>query len=245
MKAVMIDTREPDWAKSLKFGGLPVALQLLDAGDYWLVADDDTLIVVERKTPADFCQTMASDRLFPQAVGLAEMRKAGAWPYFMITGAITCGRDGKAVLDGKETGFEYRAIMGAILTLQELGCMVTFCAGDTDLENALTSLAKRDHKKVTPILPMREGKILGYAAAFLCGLPGIGVERAQSILAETGTAAWALVCLTDKDSNLKGVGRGMKNNIRAVLGLETNQQLGIEADDELNESIKVLALGQQ
>ena len=139
----MIDNREPTWIKNLNFGGdVSVSNTIMEAGDFWIAADDGSLLVVERKTPNDFLGTLAGDRLFVQMAGLVAMRKTGAWPYLLITGEFRQGPNGKVYTD-RETGWDWKAVQGALLSVQEMGVFVTFCAGDTDVEERVDPAIKQ------------------------------------------------------------------------------------------------------
>lgn len=244
ISAVMVDSREPDWVKNLKFGGVPVSHDILDAGDFWVVTDDNKILVIERKTPSDFLNTLKEERLFVQMAGLQGLRKEGYWPYLMITGELQRGANGHVVTD-RETGWSWNAVEGALLSIQEMGIFVTHCASDLDLESAVIRLSerKRDGKMILP--PARIGKVLGISAGFLCGLPGIGPEKVGEILQYCGTPAWALVGLTDRNSEIPGIGQGIKNNVRYTLGLKENEQMGILINEIGDEVLKILPLGAQ
>lgn len=242
--AVMIDQREPKWIKDLKFGGVGVSHDILDAGDFWVVTDDNKILVIERKTPNDLLGTLKEDRLFIQMAGLQELRKQGYWPYLLITGDLSRGANGHVVTD-RETGWSWNAIEGALLSIQEMGVFVTHCAGDTDLENAIFRLADRSREEKMILPPARIGKVLGIQAGFLCGLPGIGPEKVGQILAYCGTPAWAMVALTDATTQIPGVGQGIKNNVRYTLGLKDSEQLGIILDEKDNEVLTILPIGAQ
>lgn len=242
--AVMIDQREPDWVKKLTFSGIPVSHGMLDAGDFWVVCDDNRMLAIERKTPNDFLNTLREDRLFVQMAGLQKMRADGNWPYLMITGELSRSNTGHVMTD-RETGWSWSAVEGALLSIQEMGIFVTHCANDLDLENAIIRLAERsrDEKMILP--PARIGKVLGLQAGFLCGLPGIGPEKVGQILDYCGSPAWALVGLTDKDTQIPGVGAGIKNNVRYALGLKESEQLGVVLNDYGAETLQILPLGAQ
>lgn len=241
--ATMIDSREPDWVKNLKFSGVPVTIQTLDAGDFWVVTDDSKILVIERKTPGDFLNTLKEERLFVQMAGLQELRNQGYWPYLMITGDFKRGANGHVVTD-RETGWSWNAVEGALLSIQEMGIFVTHCAGDTDLEAAIIRLADRSREEKMILPPARIGKVLGIQAGFLCGLPGIGPEKVGDILDYCGNPAWALVALTDNTSQIPGIGQGIKNNVRFALGLKDDEQMGIILDDE-KEVLTILPKGAQ
>lgn len=243
LTAVMTDNREPDWIKKLNFGGVAVSTTILEAGDFWLAAEDGTMIVVERKTPNDFLNTLREERLFPQMAGLVEMRENGAWPYLLITGEFRITNNGKVYTD-RETGWDWKAVQGALLSIQEMGIFVTYCAGDTDVEAALLRLVNRSHKPELLVKPAKSVKFMGHQASFLCGLPDIGPDRVGPILDYCGSAAWALVALTDKTTNVPGVGEGIKNNVRYALGLSKEEQMGIVVENG-HEVLTVLPFGEQ
>lgn len=229
--AVMIDTREPDWIAKLTFDGAPVSHSVLDAGDFWVVTNDNKILVIERKTPNDFLNTLKEERLFVQMAGLQELRKQGQWPYLMITGEFKRNANGKVVTD-REAGWSWNAVEGALLSIQEMGIFVTYCTNDFDLEPAIIRLAERSRDPKIIVPPARLGKVLGVQAGFLCGLPGIGPEKVEEILGACGTPAWALAALTDKDSEIPGIGPGIKNNVRYTLGLTDSQQLIVATNDQ-------------
>lgn len=242
LTAVIIDNREPEWVKNLRFGSASVMHEILDAGDIWALTSDNKILAIERKTPGDLLNTLKDDRLFPQMAGLQELRKQGYWPYLLITGEIQRGSDGKVVID-RETGWNWNSVEGALLTVQEMGVYVAHCAGDTDLEAAVIRLAERNRDEKLIVPPARLGKVLGLQESFLCGLPGIGPEKVSAILDYCSTPAWALSGLTDSTSTIPGIGQGIKNNVRHVLGLKDREELSVINDDNGNEILKVLPKG--
>ena len=242
ISAVMIDQREPMWVKDLRFGNVPITHGVLDAGDFWVVTDDNKILCIERKTPNDFLSTLKEERLFVQMAGLQELRNQGYWPYLMITGDMHRGTNGHVVTD-RETGWLWSAVEGALLSIQEMGIFVVHCAGDTDLESSIIRLSERNRDEKMILPPARIAKVLGIQAGFLCGLPGIGPDKVTEILTACSTPAWALVALTDSVSIIPGVGPGIKNNVRFTLGLKDNEQLGIFTNDLDDEVLKTLSVG--
>jgi ERCC4-type nuclease len=242
--AVIIDQREPEWVKQLQFGGVAVSHSVLDAGDLWVLTDDNRMLVIERKTANDFLNTLKEERLFVQMAGLQELRNQGYWPYVMISGELQRGQNGHVVTD-RETGWSWNAVQGALLSIQEMGIFVTYCAHEYDLESAVIRLGERSRDEKMIIPPSRIGKVLGLQAGFLCGLPGIGPEKVGELLNYCGTPAWALVALTDADSQVPGIGPGIRNNVRYTLGLKDDEQMGILTNDRGDEVLKILPLGAQ
>jgi ERCC4-type nuclease len=178
--AAMIDSREPSWVQSLTFGGIPTVVQQLDAGDVHAVTDDGCVLMIERKTPDDFLNSLQDERLFPQLTRLVENRldeqavqgKLTTWPYLMITGQFERDSHGKIVTPGRQTNWSWDAIQGALLTIQEMGVFVVQCGSDMDFEAAIMRLGKRSRDPEFKLLPPRVPNILGAGAAILASLPG-------------------------------------------------------------------------
>lgn len=233
--ALVIDSREPDSIKNLKFDGIPVLVQMLPTGDVQALTDDGHTLVVERKTPDDFLNSLKDDRLFQQIARMTEERNAQqlsgkpitVWTYLVITDSITANHDGKAITRRGVTGWAFSAVMGAILSIQEMGCLVVFCNGENDFQDCILRLGKRNRSPEMKLLPSRPANILGPKATFLAGLPGIGIERVQEILDWSGNnLAHALSGLTDLEIKTP-VGVGLRKNIRTLLGLEDGQALEV------------------
>ena len=234
--SIIVDVYEPDWAKQLKFGGIPVVVQTLEVGDYWVATDDAKILIIERKTPDDFVGSIIDGRIFHQVAHMQAMREEGYWPYVMITGPIQRNPDG-SVFTTLDRKFVWNAVQGAKLSIQELGVPVIECGSDTDFEAAVIRLAERSRNDTVKIAPPRKPQFFGGEATLLLGLPGIGVETVGKILEYCGSAAWALSEFSDLESKLKipGVGPGMKNNIRWALGLKEDEVLVVADKSILNQ----------
>lgn len=233
IQSVIIDSREPTYVQQLKFGGAPVAVTMLPAGDIWIATDDNAMLCIERKTPDDFLNSLRDDRIFGQCAALREQTQ---WAYLLITGLFLRGADNH-VITGRLTGWDYNAVQGALLTIQELGVHVIHCTGDHDLEGAITRLANRD-RGVVHVPPARFNHVLSDAEAIIASLPGIGVERLNAINAVyplNQMAYMALLALTDTDPNIweiPGIGDGITRRIRKALGLSDGQYLFTESREE-------------
>ena len=233
--AVLIDSREPNHIKNLNFNGLPTAVTMLETGDIQAVTDDGCELLIERKTPDDFLNTLKDDRLFPQVARMTEKRNAQilagetptVWSYLVITEPMTCSHDGKVITQRGVTGWAYSAVMGAILSIQELGVHVVFCNGDADFQDCVLRLGKRNRDATMRIMPARIPNVLGPKAEFLAGLPGIGIESIQEILKwSDDNLAHALSGLTDLSIKAP-IGIQRRKTIKTLLGLEDNQSLEV------------------
>lgn len=220
--SLMIDSREPQHIQSLTFGGADIAVMPLDAGDLWVACTDDNLLVVERKTVGDFLNTLRDDRLFSQ---MAKIREVSPWAYLVICGDLREGPAGKCWVDGRESGWNWSSVSGALLTVQELGVHVLSIAGDHEYDQAVIRLANRDRSQLR-IGPARDATLVGPAETILASLPGIGPDRAQTLLSHCGTVAAAITFLTTDDKHdIPGIGYQTKLKIRKALGLQWDEAL--------------------
>lgn len=234
--AVMIDSREPDWVQRLTFGNAPTAVTALDYGDLHAVCDDGCILVIERKTPDDFLNTLKDERLFPQIARMANAKYEGQlfglsmdhlWPYLVITGQFYPGSGGKTVTPRGITGWSWSSVMGALLSVQEMGVNVVFAANDEDYENCVMIIANRLRTPETQVLPPRPPSLLGPSEQIIASLPGIGMERMKTVMTACGTAGWSLVALTDRESQIPGIPPSVKIKVRSALKLQDGEQLAI------------------
>lgn len=223
----MVDTREPQHIQALRFGLEVVIPVALDCGDLWASCDDGAMLVIERKTPNDLLASIKDGRLFQQC---AAMRDKSVWAYVVVTGILTDSLDGHVVTNNRTTGWRWTDVMGALLTCQELGVAVTFCAGDEQYEDTVLRLARRERDGEKVLAPRTASRVLTPAEQILTSLPGIGLERAQRILEHwAGNPAHSLAWLTWLDTvlEIEGVGNGTKQQVRRALGLEPDQWLTV------------------
>jgi ERCC4-type nuclease len=243
MTAIMIDQREPDNIKS-QFPD--AAITMLETGDAWVACEDGNILMIERKTSDDLLNSLRDGRLLEQISRLVEPRhnqylrgeQQTYWLYLVITGELRPNRDGKA-WTGRETGWAWNAVQGALLTIQEMGCYLVQCPSDTEYSGTVMMLSKREHKDTVDIFPQRMPMPVSAKEAFLCALPGIGIERARSILEWSGgMLAHALSGLTDMHIDAP-VGKSVRSKIRGFLGLAEQQTLEFVFDDENKEKLIV------
>lgn len=241
ISAVIIDSREPEWVQKLTFGGVPTTVMALEYGDLHVICDDDTTLIIERKTADDFLGSLASDRLMVQSAKCATARLEAqlsfetmdsVWPYLVITGTFYPSANGKVITDRGVTGWTWNSVMGALLTIQEMGTAVVFTPNNDSYEKSVMLIAARNRKPETQILPPKPPTILSPAHQIIASLPGIGMERLRAVMDYCGgMAGWALVGLTDPDFEFKGVPNSVKNSIRAALKLKQNERLAITVNE--------------
>jgi len=228
LRAVIIDSREPQWCKSLRLGSAPTTVQTLPSGDAWL-ATDDTTVVVERKTVNDLCASIADGRLLNQVV---EMRSASPWCYVVVS-EMPSVRGGEMIIHGKASRWQWRSVQGALMTVQELGVGIVWCESEADYGASLEWIASRNREGIV-VGARRDAVMQPPAEAILTALPGIAAGRAEALLKYCGSVAWALDYLTDLESeeHIPGIGPATMAAVRAALGLDDSQILSVLSREE-------------
>lgn len=231
IRSIMIDHREPPSVRRLNVDGITPVITQLDCGDIWIAAADGTLLIVERKTANDLLASIADGRLFEQS---AAMIQVSPWSVIVVEGTLMPSNDGRTLIDGVLVGWRWASVQGALQTVQELGVPVVYISDTRELAPFLIRLAGRDRGPVKTGAP-RKPELLAPGMALLMSLPGIGGDRAKTLLEQAGNAAQALSYLTDLDwtSNVIGIGDGTKNKVRDALGLDAFQKLTVITEVEL------------
>lgn len=238
--ALKIDTLEADWILRWSTNPPPILASLLianerlDTGDCKMFCADGYTLNIERKTPSDFLSSIPNDHIFDQVARMVqERRDSGEIPFLVITGEILRNpATGNCIIPGSKhgEGWSWNAVQGALLSIQEAGVPVIFCAGDMDYPDCLVRLAKRN-KTTMVINPTREIIPLTPQERVLCALEGIGPQLAEEILIKAGgNLGWALDILTDMGDDLSkipGVAKGRKQVIRKILGLAEFEKLSV------------------
>ncbi len=232
LTGAFIDSREPEHIQKLTFGGVPCVVTALEAGDLWASCDDGELLIIERKTTADLLGSIADGRLFQQA---HKMRERSQWSYLVVTGYLQPTHDGKTFVGGKPTGWDWNAVQGALLDVQETGVQIVYCEHDNSYEATVQRLAKRSRAGRVLMNTARPSRVMTAAETILTSLPGIGLERAQAILEEFETPAQALAWITWPDTvvEIAGIGNGIKGGVRRALGLTQSESLTVWSNEAL------------
>lgn len=230
LKAILIDSREPDWVKSLTWEGIPTTVTELPTGDAWLATENAT-IIVERKTITDLLASIADGRLFAQC---AEMIKVSPWCYLVITG-IPVLVTNLFRIHGRATKWTICQVEGALATVQQLGVTVIRNLASEDYGDTLQWLANRDRGPVR-VERKREAVMASPAEKVLTAIAGIGDTHAAALLEEYGTAGWAVTALTDGHAaELKGIGPAKCTTTRQAYGLDDGQILAVNLKEVSSE----------
>jgi len=239
LTTVLIDQREPAWVQSLTFGGAPTLVTLLEAGDVIATTDDGVTLVIERKTADDLIGSLKDGRLFEQ---LDRLQNQSPWCYLVICGTLVRGEGGFLVTDRGVTGWQYAALQGALLTVQELGVYVIQTT-DAQFEAAIIGLSKRSRGGTLRHKPSKALALFSPGETVLASLPGVGHERVAALLKYAGSPALALAYLTDSQlhsgEHVPGIGAITKERVRQALGLEDAWELAVIHTEDRNRLLSI------
>lgn len=225
--ACTVDSREPISVSGLQFGA-PTTVAMLDTGDFLGVCADGIVILVERKEVGDLLNSIADGRLFDQC---RRLREATPWAYLVVTGSLQPAMNGKTLANGRQYEWDWASIQGSLLTVQELGVCIIYCA-EHEYIATLHRLADRARGPVR-IAPRRAGIPLTPGEMILTSLPGIGDHLAQRILVYCPSPAWALAMLTDMaiSAPVPGIGPGIRAGVRRALGLPDDMSMSVMVNE--------------
>lgn len=223
--AVTVDQREPSLVQRQDYGA-PVSTSLLDIGTLWGVCDDGTLLAVWRISAYDLPTLIRRD-LFARA---GQLRDLTPWSYLVISGQLGPAASGTgSLIDGRESGWPWNSIQGALLEIQSLGVMVAQIQSDAEYGLLVQQLAAVKHE-AKRIEPPKDALFYTAGEAVLLSLPGIGENKLDELIRVCQTPAWALVNLCDQVDPVKiaGIGPETRRQARQALGLADGQVLTIE-----------------
>ena len=182
-----------------------LTIQRLTIGDYQI---DDRLLV-ERKTLKDFAISIIDGRLFKQMIRLANSKSEGV---LIIEG--TAG-------DIADLGITREALQGALITVSLiLGIPVLRSKDPSETAKLIVFIARQ-------IESMARGGLQrhGYKPKnnrkrklfILQGLPGVGPERAERLLAKFGSVEAAISASSSQLQSVDGIGKCIADKIRWVV----------------------------
>lgn len=154
-------------------------------------------VLIERKAPNDFLSSLGDGRLFDQAARLVAATK---FPVIALTGNLY-EENNIVITEKRDTKWNWWSVQMAIVRLQMAGCTFLQTSEEKlpELACYLWRWLQEGNKPVrrpchAPLIPLSE------EAEFLCGIPGIGPEKANEILNYTGSLTSALHFLTNRES---------------------------------------------
>lgn len=170
-------------------------IERLPVGDY--VVDD--AVTVERKSAADFAQSIVDGRLFSQAARLAASRHR---PAYIIVGQAS---------DWATLGVPRHALQGALVTLMLVFDIPLFRAADADeAARLLLYIGQQLARLRDPNLAThRVAKVKRTSARrlrLLQNLPGVGPGRARALLEHFGSIRACLSADAGALEEIRGIG---------------------------------------
>lgn len=215
--AVQISSAEPPEVKKMTFGGALTAVVGMDSPDVLVVADDGKLLAIERKTAQDFVASIQDGRLTRQ---IAVMREMTPWIYVLLDGHLQPDLVGDTLIDGQRSGWKWNAVVGAMITAQELGAVIVPCPGE--FESRVVALAERSRGDVR-LKPHRSATAVLPAEHILHALPQVGDATAAMMLGVFGMRVdLMLAYLTNNDQDDHPdakIGKSKRDKIRSAMGL--------------------------
>lgn len=212
MMTIIADWREraSGIPRALSEKGLEVRLQRLEAGDYLI----SPKIAVERKTTADFVQSIFDKRLFAQ---IRALRAHFPVPLLLLEKSSTPGRE-----------IHPNALRGAILyvSLQNrIPILHTENANDTvALLFAMAELVQGQPGREFSLHAKRRSPSPAQTSRYLLEtIPGIGPHLARVLLEQFGSLQAVFNATPAVLQEVPGIGRNKAERIRDVLQREYRQ----------------------
>lgn len=234
MKSVATDLAQTQLLKMISFGETPtIPIGLNDPSLLLILCDDDILIAVKIISSKDLLNLVREKRL-PDM--LLKLKSRAEWSYLLVIGNLTQAYNGKLAVEDHETGWSWNALQGAYLSIQELCIGLVSVGRETHVKSSIEAIANRD-RTANRVRPVREALFVSHAEDLLMSLPDIGDQRCEALLRETnGSAAYALMALTDPDHQIAGIGPETKAKCRKALGLAPDMMLALVINEATNGS---------
>lgn len=206
---IIMDHREQPGgvARHLYALGVLVEAKQLEVGDFVL----SDRVAVERKSAADFLDSLVDGRLFPQLKAL----QAYPRPIVIVEGEGLYG----------QRNLSAEAIAGALASITlDHGIPVLQTRDALETARFLVAIAKREQQRDGRKIALRPGKPLADVDRqlfLLAGLPGVSDVLARRLLEQFGSVAAAFNAPVRELAAVEGVGPAKASEIRRVLDLES------------------------
>jgi DNA excision repair protein ERCC-4 len=206
---IAVDDRERPsgvLAELEKSGGVVVKIEHLALGDYCI----DGAVLIERKTAADFAQSLIDGRLFGQA---ARMTASSLRPAYILEGSSA---------EWFGLGVSREALQGALVTLMLIFDVPVFRSSDP-AESARLMLyigSQLVRLRDPGYVPYRQAKAKRKKTAqirILQSLPGVGLDRAKRLLERFGTVRACFGASIEELMGVEGIGSKTAASIERVI----------------------------
>ena len=192
----------------LEIENVDLSIQRFSVGDYQV----ENRLIVERKTLKDFAISIIDGRLFKQMIRLENSNTKSA----LIL-------EGTAV-DIAEIGMTREAMQGALITVSLILGIPVLRSKDPSETARLLVYIGRQIESVTRGGVQRHGYRPKHKRKrqlfILQGLPGVGRERAERLLAMFGSVEAAISASSSELQSVAGIGEGIADKIKWAVGEE-------------------------
>ena len=182
-----------------------VSIERLTMGDYQI----DSRLIVERKTLKDFAISIIDGRLFKQMIRLANSKSESV---LILEGTASNIAD---------FGMTREAMQGALITVSLiLGIPILRSKDPSETAKLMVFIARqiesmaRDGVKSQGYRPKNKRKRQLF---ILQGLPGVGPQRAERLLAKFGNIEAAITASNSELQSVDGIGKSIADKIRWIV----------------------------
>jgi len=214
---IVVDSREavavPKIVAGLRDMGVMVRVELLEAGDYYILGDKPVL--VERKHVTDLVGSVRTRRLWSE---LDAVKRAEAQPILLVEGSLA--------LIEKFTNWNPKSIVGVMNSIiLEWNIPVVTVPSQRWTTIYLASLAEELSKeKKAKVYPLRVKEKAenpeDYARLVVEGLPNVSGQRAISLLRHFGTVRDIANASVEELAEVEGIGKKIAERIHETFNLE-------------------------
>jgi DNA excision repair protein ERCC-4 len=185
-----------------------VCIQRLSMGDYQV----DNRLIVERKTLKDFAVSIIDGRLFKQMLCLANSNSKAV---LILEGTVS---------DTAETGMTREAMQGALITVSLILGIPVLRSNDPFETAKLIVYIGRQIESMAGGGVQRHGyrpKTKRKRQLFILqGLPGVGSEKAERLLAMFGSVEAVISASSSELQTVDGIGKSIAEKIKWAVGEE-------------------------
>ena len=184
-------------------------IRRLSMGDYRI----DNRLIVERKTLKDFAISIIDGRLFKQTMHMANSNRKA---FLILEGAVS---------DTVGLGVTREAMQGALITVSLILGIPVLRSKDSSETAQLIVYTARQIESVARGGIQRHGykpKDKRKRQLFILqGLPGVGPERAERLLARFGSVEAAMSADSSELQSVEGIGKSIADKIRWAVSEQT------------------------
>jgi DNA excision repair protein ERCC-4 len=185
-----------------------VCIQRLSMGDYQV----DNRLIVERKTLKDFAVSIIDGRLFKQMLCLANSNSKAV---LILEGTVS---------DTAETGMTREAMQGALITVSLILGIPVLRSNDPFETAKLIVYIGRQIESMAGGGVQRHGyrpKTKRKRQLFILqGLPGVGSEKAERLLAMFGSVEAVISASSSELQTVDGIGKSIAEKLKWAVGEE-------------------------